>query len=384
MLLNDMLKIAAAAGAVSFLVSLLIVHSQKWHGFLSHDHDLGGVQKVHALAVPRVGGLAVISGVLFGVLMYSLLFPKQISGARLGAILLLVLASAPAFLAGIAEDLSKCISVRLRLLATFTSALVASALLGATIADLDIWGLDNLLQSTPIALLVTAFVVAGGANAVNIIDGFNGLAGSVITIMALAIAAIALQHNDLLVVTIGMLGAGSAVGFLLVNFPRGKLFLGDGGAYFLGFWVAEGAVLLLVRNTSVNAWQVLSICAYPVIEVLFSMYRRRVIQQVSPGAPDRLHLHMLVYRRVVRKLIKVEPPQAWLQNASTAGVIVPWVAMMALATVLVGQSMLASMALVLAQTLFYIAIYRRLVRGRWIGVGVGAATPVSALETEAL
>lgn len=376
MLLNDLLKIGAAAGFVSFLVSLLIVQSQKWHGWMSNDHDLGGVQKVHALAVPRIGGLAIVSGVLFGILIHVALFPHALPAARLGAILLLAACGAPAFLAGMVEDLTKRVSVRIRLLATFASAMLASAVLGATVTDLDIWGLDNLLQVTPIAVLVTALVVGGGANAVNIIDGFNGLASSVIVIMSLAIAVIAFQHHDALVATVGVLGAGSAVGFLLVNFPRGKLFLGDGGAYFLGFWVAEAAVLLLVRNASVNAWQVLSICAYPVIEVLFSMYRRRIIQQVSPGAPDRLHLHTLVYRRVVRKLIKVEPPQAWLQNASTAGVIVPWVAMMALASVLVGQSILAAMALVLVQVLFYIALYRRLVRGRWI-----RSTPAVAVAT---
>lgn len=367
MQLNDLLKIGAAAGIVSFFVSLFIVHSQKWHGFVSNDHDLGGVQKVHALAVPRVGGLAVVSGILFGMLAYAFFFPKQIPAARISAIFLLATAGAPAFIAGIAEDLSKRISVRIRLLATFASALVASALLGATVNELDIWGLDNLLKVTPVAVLVTALVVAGGANAVNIIDGFNGLAGSVIMIMALAIAAIALEHHDMLVATLGFLAAGSAIGFLLVNFPRGKLFLGDGGAYFLGFWVAEGAVLLLVRNAGVNAWQVLSICAYPVIEVLFSMYRRRVIQQVSPGAPDRLHLHTLVYRRVVRKLIKVEPPQAWLRNATTAGVIVPWIAIMALSSVLVGQSILMAIGLVLFQVMLYILVYRRLVRGRWLG-----------------
>jgi UDP-N-acetylmuramyl pentapeptide phosphotransferase/UDP-N-acetylglucosamine-1-phosphate transferase len=270
--------------------------------------------------------------------------------------------------------------VRLRLLATFASALIASALLGATVSNLDLWGVDNLLQMAPVAVLVTALVVAGGANAVNIIDGFNGLAGSVITIMALALAAIAMQYNDAFVAILGVLGAGSAVGFLLVNWPRGKLFLGDGGAYFLGFWVAETAVLLLVRNAGVNAWQVLSICAYPVIEVLFSIYRRRIIQQVSPGAPDRLHLHTLVYRRVVRKLIKVEPPQAWLRNATTAGVIVPWIAMMALASVLVGQSMLAAMALVVFQVLFYVTVYGRLVRGRWLRSA--AMDPIAKVEPE--
>lgn len=380
MLLNELLKIGALAGMVSFIVSLIIVRSQKWHGCISHDHDLGGVQKVHALAVPRVGGLATVAGVGLGLLAFWFLFPKEIGRERVMAIMLLVLAGAPAFLAGMAEDLTKRISVRVRLVATFASALIASALLGATVNNLDIWGVDNLLQIAPVAILVTALVVAGGANAVNIIDGFNGLAGSVITIMALALAAIAVQHNDAFVATLGVLGAGSAVGFLLVNWPRGKLFLGDGGAYFLGFWVAETAVLLLVRNAGVNAWQVLSICAYPVIEVLFSIYRRRIIQQVSPGAPDRLHLHTLVYRRVVRKLIKVEPPQAWLRNATTAGVIVPWIAMMALGSVLVGESMLAAMALVAFQVVFYIAVYGRLVRGRWMR---GAALePVAKVEPE--
>lgn len=382
MQLNALLEIGAAAAFVSFVVSLLIVQSQKWHGFMSNDHDLAGVQKVHGLAVPRIGGLAVVSGVVVGVLAHSVMFPGDISAAHLSAILLLAACGMPAFVSGMAEDFTKRVSVRIRLLATFASALLASAVLGATLNQLDIWGVDNLLQATPIAVLVTALVVAGGANAINIIDGFNGLAASVIIIMALAIGVLAFQHHDALVATLGVLGAGSAAGFLLVNFPRGKLFLGDGGAYFLGFWIAEGAVLLLVRNSSVNAWQVLSICAYPVIEVLFSMYRRRIIQQVSPGAPDRLHLHTLVYRRVVRKLIKVEPPQAWLQNATTAGVIVPWVAVMALASVLVGHSIVFSMGLVLAQILFYIAVYRRLVRGRWIGVA--PVTGVVALGTEPL
>jgi UDP-N-acetylmuramyl pentapeptide phosphotransferase/UDP-N-acetylglucosamine-1-phosphate transferase len=382
MQLNALLEIGAAAAFVSFVVSLLIVQSQKWHGFISNDHDLAGVQKVHGLAVPRIGGLAVVSGVVVGVLAHSVMFPGDISAAHLSAILLLAACGMPAFLSGMVEDFTKRVSVRIRLLATFASALLASAVLGATVNELDIWGVDNLLQVTPIAVLVTALVVAGGANAVNIIDGFNGLAASVIIIMALAIGVLAFQHNDPLVATLGVLGAGSAAGFLLVNFPRGKLFLGDGGAYFLGFWIAEGAVLLLVRNASVNAWQVLSICAYPVIEVLFSMYRRRIIQQVSPGAPDRLHLHTLVYRRVVRKLIKVEPPQAWLQNATTAGVIVPWVAAMGIASVLVGQSILLSMGLVLLQILFYIAVYRRLVRGRWIGVA--PVVGVVALGTEPL
>ncbi|HTP73089.1 MAG TPA: glycosyl transferase, partial [Burkholderiaceae bacterium] len=75
---------------------------------------------------------------------------------------------------------------------------------------------------------------------------------------------------------------------------------GDGGAYFAGFYLAEVAILLLHRNPQVSPMFPLLACIYPVFETLFSMYRRRVLQDRSPGMPDGIHLHSLLYRRVVR------------------------------------------------------------------------------------
>jgi UDP-N-acetylmuramyl pentapeptide phosphotransferase/UDP-N-acetylglucosamine-1-phosphate transferase len=356
-------QLGSIAFAVSLMVSLLIVLSQKWHGGLSHDHDLDGVQKVHTTAVPRIGGLGVIAGILLSCLAF-----RHQSGSTLSIgqdMFLLLIASLPAFLAGLIEDFTKRVSVRMRLMATALSALAASALLGATVSQLDLWGVDALLAFTPFALLVTAVVVAGGSNAINIIDGFNGLSSSTIVIMAAGLAAVALRCGDNLVASLGMLGIGATLGFMMLNYPRGRLFLGDGGAYFLGFWVSEMAVLLLVRNSSVNAWQVLSICAYPVIEVLFSIYRRRFIQKVSPGAPDALHLHTLVYRRLVFKYVDKSSKNPWKRNAAVACIIPPVVAVCVAVSVLVGTSMVMSMLTVLAQMVIYVAVYGRLVRGRW-------------------
>jgi UDP-N-acetylmuramyl pentapeptide phosphotransferase/UDP-N-acetylglucosamine-1-phosphate transferase len=256
--------------------------------------------------------------------------------------------------------------VKARLAATALSAVIASAMLGATVNELDLWGVDALLAIAPFAVLVTAIVVTGGSNAINIIDGFNGLSGSTIVIMAGGLAAVGCQHGDNLVVTLGALGIGATLGFLAVNYPRGKLFLGDGGAYFLGFWVSEMAVLLLVRNASVNAWEVLSICAYPVIEVLFSIYRRRFIQKVSPGAPDALHLHTLVYRRMVFRYVDKNSKNPWKRNAAVACIIPPVVAVCVAVSVMVGTSVAMSVLAVLAQLILYVAVYGRLVRGRWI------------------
>ena len=365
MWLNQLVTIAAVAASISFIISMLIVVSEKWHGFLSHDHDLAGVQKVHHTAVPRIGGFAVVGGILGSTLLFWKIWPDILSPSQILAVLMLLLAATPAIIAGTTEDMTKTVSVRVRLLATIGSALIASAILGATLSELDIWGVDMLLNVPAIAVLVTAIVVAGGANAVNIIDGFNGLAGSVILIMSAALGAVGWQVGDNLIAVLGALGAGTTLGFLLVNFPRGKLFLGDGGAYFLGFWVAEIAVLLLARKPSVNAWQMLSICAYPVIEVLFSIYRRRVIKKVSPGAPDALHLHALIYRRVVRKIIPTPTKLTWLRNATTASLIAPWIAAAAACSVLFGHSIPVAIFMVSVQVVLYIAVYRRLVRGRW-------------------
>jgi len=365
MLLENVVTMGALSAGASLAVSALIVGSQRWHGKLSHDHDLGGVQKVHTTAVPRIGGVGVVAGLLLGIFAFTQLFPGQFNAAQLDLVLLLLCASIPAFVAGIIEDFTKRVSVRVRLVATIASALLASVMLGATVEEMDIWGLDSLLVYAPVAIAVTAIMVAGAANAVNIIDGFNGLSSTTIILMATGLGIIAWQHNDAFVMMLAALCVGAACGFLVLNYPTGKLFLGDGGAYFLGFWVAEMAVLLLNRHAEINAWQVLGVCAYPIIEVLFSIYRRRFIQNVSPGAPDALHLHTLIFRRVVFKHVPRDPARAWKRNAGVVCIMGPIIAICIAASVFLGGSVSSAVALVLIQLALYIAVYGRVVRGRW-------------------
>lgn len=365
MLVHDMFMIVVVTALISCLACILIVYSQKWHGKHSLDHDLDGVQKYHAVAVPRIGGIAVFLGILLSVLFFSFDDRAGFSSAYALPVILLLTAGLPAFVAGIKEDLTKRVSVKFRLVATITSALTASWLLGATVNSLDIWGVDSLLVFGPVALSVTALVVAGGSNAINIIDGFNGLAASVVAVMSLALAAVAWQVGDQLVMTFALLSCGASLGFLSLNFPTGRLFLGDGGAYLLGFWVSEIAVLLLVRNPEINAWQVLSICAYPVIEVLYSIYRRKIVRKSSPGAPDRMHLHTLVYRRCASRLISTNANGAWRQNAMVTCIVTPCVGALIAATVIVGHTFLGAIAIVSLQVAIYLKVYQGLVWGRW-------------------
>ncbi|HJW56693.1 MAG TPA: glycosyltransferase [Burkholderiaceae bacterium] len=278
----------------SLIAGLLIVKLSSGHE-KSLDVDMGGAQKFHARPVPRIGGLAIFLAMLCGA---GLAWWRADSVGTW--IFLLLLASLPAFGSGILEDWTKNVSVLRRLLFTMLSAVAGYFLLGAAIVRLDVFLVDAWLRYAPFCLLLTVLCVAGIANGINIIDGFNGLAGAVSFFMALSLAYVGLQVGDAHVTTAALILAGAIAGFMIWNYPYGLIFLGDGGAYFLGFMLSELAVLLVARNPSVSAWYAALLMIYPAFEVLFSIYRKKFVRGISPGLPDGVHLHMLVFKRLVR------------------------------------------------------------------------------------
>jgi len=280
----------------SFLVCALLVLTQRWHGKLSLDNDLAGVQKLHAVPVPRVGGLGVVIGLMIGIAV-----GYHLNGETYRLVIPVLLAAGPVFLAGILEDITKKVSVRARLLASFASAALGVFLVDAQLTRLDTPLLDDLMLLGPVAFVFTCFAVGGMTNAINIIDGLNGLASGTVVIILAGLAAMAWQTNDLLVMKLCLWGIAALLGFMAFNFPFGRIFLGDGGAYLAGFWVATCAVLLLNRNPDVSTWAVLLSALYPVWETVYSMYRKWV-RGVSPGVADALHFHQLIYRRIVRSV----------------------------------------------------------------------------------
>ena len=112
----------------------------------------------------------------------------------------------------------------------------------------------------------------------------------------------------------------AGLGFLLWNWPRGLIFLGDGGAYFIGYLVAVLSFLLVARHRGVvTPWYPFLLFIYPVFETLFSIWRRKVVRGASPGLPDGLHLHQLVFRRLVRWAVgRKDAASLTLRNSLTA------------------------------------------------------------------
>ena len=140
----------------------------------------------------------------------------------------------------------------------------------------------------------SVFGIVGVCNAINIIDGLNGLASGV---AMLALGAIAFVSRDSggVVFDLSLLALCGVAGFWVLNFPFGRIFLGDGGAYFLGALI--GILLGMLSNQGVSAWFGLSVMIYPVWEVVFSILRRKLGGHKAMQ-PDGLHLHTLLYKRL--------------------------------------------------------------------------------------
>lgn len=209
-------------------------------------------------------------------------------------------ATAPVFLAGFAEDLTRKVSPSYRLLAALVSSLTAIAVLDVSISSLGVTSIDAAFQRWPIiAGGVTLVALTGIAHAFNIVDGYNGLLAGTSLIVLSALAYVALKVGELPVVIICLAAIGATLGFFVWNFPRGLIFCGDGGAYLLGF-IAGLSALLLHKNSRVSPWFFALILAYPAWETVFSVYRRLALHGAAPGLPDSYHLHQLVYKRLVR------------------------------------------------------------------------------------
>lgn len=364
-----MLQTVAIAFIVSAVVTLYVIRSARLHGHATGDNDFRGPQKFHARIVPRVGGIGIVAAIV-AALVYT---AWQDASLRRTPLLLLA-CGVPAFAAGLAEDLTKRVSARARLVATSLSAGLGVWLLAATINRTDIPGLDWIAGYPAGAAMLAVFAVAGVANSVNIIDGMNGLASMCVVIMLTGFVYIAIQVGDTPLAVIGIAAVGAVLGFFIWNYPGGLIFLGDGGAYFLGFILAELGILLLHRNASVSPLCPLMLCWYPVWETLFSMYRRRVVRGRPMGMPDGIHLHSLIYRRLMRWAVGSKDAAVLTKrNSMTAPYL--WV-MCALGVAPAALWWDNTLALAMAMLVFvvtYVLIYWRIVTFRTPGWLIASA-----------
>jgi UDP-N-acetylmuramyl pentapeptide phosphotransferase/UDP-N-acetylglucosamine-1-phosphate transferase len=351
----------AIAFIVSCVVCGLIVRASRSGVRPWDDHELSGAQKFHARAVPRVGGLGVAAGLLA--------VTAWVAMTGLGPVrelALLGLCALPALMAGLIEDVTKRVGVKVRLLATMVSGALVFFLLGAELREVQLPGLDWLMTFTLFSLAFTMIAAGGVANAINIIDGYNGLAAVVACVILCSLTYVAWQVGDNLVVSVSLAATGALIGFFLWNWPRGMIFLGDGGAYLVGFLIATLSLLLVARHRGVvSPWYPFLLCIYPVFETFFSIWRKLIVRGVSPGVPDGLHLHMLVFRRLVRWAVgRRDAASLTLRNSLTAPYLWLLSSLAALPATLLWRYPHALQAMVALFCVGYVWLYLRLVRFR--------------------
>jgi UDP-N-acetylmuramyl pentapeptide phosphotransferase/UDP-N-acetylglucosamine-1-phosphate transferase len=341
--------------AVSLVLSASLVFTHRWLKLFTEDR-LDGIQNVHSGSVPRVGGFAI----LLSLVLATALLAKPDSQLMF----LLLLAVLPTWFFGIAEDITKTINTTVRLFATMFSGLLAWWLTGYSIKTVDLPWIDAMLAFTPVAVTFTFFAVAGVAHAVNLIDGFNGLASGTVLICLTALGWIAVELNHTELSHLVLVLIAVVLGFFILNYPFGKLFLGDGGAYTLGFFLAWISVMLVSdADGLVSPWAPFLICAYPILETLFSMLRR-VLSNRRMDHPDRTHLHSLVYRRLIPRLFPNTSKTT--RNALTSPFLWLFAAGPALAGIFLYGNTWACISAIAVTAFIYVLLYRRLTRFRWL------------------
>lgn len=280
----------------SFIICAVLVSAKSYH--LHHSTrvtDQGAVQSAHKTPTPRIGGIGIVTALVGALLISS-------HGDLRTPMMLFSFSLVPVFMAGLAEDIGRVTSPRARLMAAALSSMIAITLLHAWIPRSDVPGLDFLLSFTPFAVLVTVLWGAGLCHAFNLIDGLNGLAAGAGILTALGLSAIALQSGDT-VLAVTALGVVPAIlGFLVLNWPFGKIFLGDAGAYSIGHVLGWLGVIVLVRVENVSVFAVALVFFWPVAETFFTIYRR-IRAGRRPDQPDRLHCHQLIMRGLEISLI---------------------------------------------------------------------------------
>ncbi len=231
-------------------------------------------QRFHKGHVPRLGGAGIMLGMGtawlvagLGTEVFNVDWPFKAAAIALACM-------TPAVLGGIVEDVTQRVSVRYRLGLTIGSALLLCWVLGLGVSRTGVDVVDRALVAWPyMAVLFAAIAIGGLPHAFNIIDGYNGLAGTVAVLVCLAISHVALQVGDRQLAAMVICLMGATLGFLIWNYPRGKIFAGDGGAYVWGMVIAVACVSLVQRHPTVSPWFPMLLLIYPVWETMFSIYR---------------------------------------------------------------------------------------------------------------
>ena len=242
-------------------------------------------RRMHKKPTPRIGGFAII----FGFTVATLCFAqpsRQLYGTLAGAAIIAVM--------GVIDD-CKNLPAKLKFVIQIIAALV---FVFAGDIKIDVFTNPNFLSDNPywvlpewLSVTLTVIWIVFITNAVNFIDGLDGLAAGVSAIMSISLVFISIRVGEYSIAILGIALMGSCFGFLPFNFNPAKIFMGDTGSTFLGFMLATLSIQGVLKSYAVISFAVpLLILGLPLFDALFAMIRR-ILRGQSPMTADRGHLH---------------------------------------------------------------------------------------------
>ncbi len=268
---------------ICFLLTLGITPLVKKLAYKVGATDQPNVRKVHQKIMPRMGGLAIYIGFIAG---FVILRPED---PYAGAI---ILGSAIILLTGMADDIFE-LSARLKLLGQLIAAV--TVVLGGVQIEFINLPFGGELEFGPLSIPITILWIVGITNAINLIDGLDGLAAGVSTIGLATIGFMAMLKGDVFVMSIALILIVSTIGFLYFNFHPAKIFMGDTGALFLGYMIAVLSMLGFKNVTMISLIIPLIILGVPISDTFFAIIRR-IVNKSPLHAPDKSHLHHCLLR----------------------------------------------------------------------------------------
>lgn len=265
---------------VSFITSAILVPLVKKIAYHINALDYPNERKVHKVPMPRLGGLAIFISFLVGYIFFA--EPNvQMNSILIGGFIIVLL--------GIFDDI-KPIRARYKFLVQIIAACILVYYGNIYLNDISAFGLN--LNFGVLSKPITVFFVLAIINAINLIDGLDGLAAGTSSIYFLAILVIAfmLNHTGGLDVILCLIMLGATLGFLLYNFNPASIFMGDTGSTFLGFMIAVIALLGYKAATVTSLIVPILILFLPLLDTLFAIFRR-LLKGENIGSPDKEHIH---------------------------------------------------------------------------------------------
>jgi len=312
--LDHFFWVAAGMGLVFFLLI---------KGYLkSSVIQYQAIQKIHAGEIPRLGGLVMLVGILALVLWSG-------DTGMSGTSLMFAIGFLPLAAVTLREDLHIPTSPIKRLIVLLISSGLILTLTEINLPDLNTPYLEWLTASPSLKMMFYALCVGSLMNGMNFIDGTNGNMSFALGAIFLNLLFLGVVMGDAAFIRLTLVCAFPLLIFMLVNYPWGKIFAGDLGAYLYAAIVGFLTVHFFGLHTELSAWNAVLVLFYPVAELVYSL-ARKVASKQSPFQPDQAHLHIKLYHiflqgtgrpLLANNLVTVMLAIFWLSPA----ILLPWV-----------------------------------------------------------